>query len=157
MLTLVALVVVQISEPAFPRVSVVGLAVNVHVGAFGDGGGVTIVTQVTLPEALAATRVYVPACAEATAQEPLESDETGVPLIVTAVAADVDHEIAVAEVLVVRVQVGCVVTVAVALAEAAAAADAAAAAPEAEEPEPPVEAAAPEAEALPAATPTTGT
>jgi hypothetical protein len=56
-----ALDVFQIREPAEPCKSVVGVAVSVHVGAFGGGGGrcvtVTVVTQVTVPPLPEAVRV----------------------------------------------------------------------------------------------------
>ena len=58
--TLDAFVVVQISEPAFPCVRVVGLAVRVHTGALGGGGRfvtVMVFTQLTAPPLPVAVRV----------------------------------------------------------------------------------------------------
>ena len=56
--TLVALDVFHISEPADPCGRLVGLAVSTQVGAFGGGGvTTTVVVQVTVPPGPVATKV----------------------------------------------------------------------------------------------------
>jgi hypothetical protein len=91
--TVVALVVLQVKVAEFPIVIAVGAAVSFAVG--GDDWTVTVATEVAVPLTLVAVIVYSVVEAGLTAIDPEKATAPMPLLIVTVEAYAVDHEIVV--------------------------------------------------------------